>query len=291
MASESKKKEMKEVAAELKKYSTIGILDMHRLPARQLLNIRNKLRGKAVIKMVKKRLIAFALKESKMAGLEGIAPFLQGEPALLLSNEEPFRLARLITDSRSKAAAKPGNKAPSDIVIRAGITSIAAGPAIGDFQRLKIPAMVEAGKIAVRKDTVVAKEGDEISKDVAAMLGKLGIEPMEVGLNLVTLWEKGLIYDRDLLLKPVSAYVADITSCHSRAFGLSVSICYVTKGNVEFLVAKGHREALGVAKTANILTSETVKPLIAKADAQAEAVKGMMKGDAAQAAHLNRGKA
>ena len=39
--------------------------------------------------------------------------------------------------------------------------------------------------IAVKEDKVVVKEGDEIPANVAGMLTRLGIEPMEVGLHIV----------------------------------------------------------------------------------------------------------
>ncbi len=278
MVSEKKKQKVKEVTAELKSYSAIGIIDMHCLPGRQLFQIRNKLRGKAVIKMIKKRLIARALKNSKLKGIDEIIPTIQGEPALLLSNENPFKLAKVIAESKSKAAAKPGDVAPNDIEIKAGPTSLMAGPVIGELQRAKIPAAVEDGKIAVKQDVVVAKAGEEISKGLADILSKFGIEPMEIGLNLVSIWEDGYIYPNELLFISTEKYMEDMLAAHSRAFALTLSVGYFTKGNIDMLLSKAHGEAVALATEANILTSETVKPLLAKADAQANAIKGMIKG-------------
>ncbi len=277
MVSEKKKQQVKEVTAELKKHSAIGIINMHCLPGRQLFQIRNKLRGKATIRMVKKRLIMLALKNSKLDGIDGIVPAIKGEPALLLSNENPFKLARVIQESKSKAAAKPGDVAPNDIEVKAGPTSLMAGPVIGELQRLKIPASVEDGKIAIKQDTVIAKAGDEISPELASMLSKLGIEPMEIGLNLVSIWEDGYIYQNELLFTPPEKYKEDLLAAHSRAFALSVSMGYMTRYNAEHLLSKAHREAVALATEANIITSETLKPLLAKADAQASAIKGMIK--------------
>lgn len=277
MVSEKKKKSVKELTSELKKHSAIGIIDMHSLPARQLFQIRNKMRGKATIKMVKKRLIAIALKNSKIKGAEELAKAMKGEPALLLSNENPFKLARMIQESKSKAAAKEGDVAPNDIMVKAGPTSLMAGPVIGELQRAKIPAAVEDGKIAVKQDTVVAKEGAVINKDVAGILAKLGVEPMEIGLNLTTIGEDGYIYPKDLLFVPPSKYLDDLMAAHSRAFALTIGIGYFTPQNIEMLLGKAYREAVALATEANIITSETVKPLLAKADAQAKAIKALVK--------------
>jgi large subunit ribosomal protein L10 len=277
MVSEKKKKKVKELTAELKKYSAIGVIDMHYLPARQLYQIRNKMRGKATIKMVKKRLIAISLKNSKVKGAEELIGAMRGEPALLLSNENPFKLARMIQESKSKAAAKAGDIAPSDIWVRAGPTSLMAGPVIGELQRAKIPAAVEDGKIAVKQDTVVAKAGETINKDVAGILAKLGVEPMEIGLNLITIGEGGYIYPKDLLFVPPSKYLDDLMVAHSRAFALTIGIGYFTPQNIGMILGKAYREAVALATEANIITSETVKPLLARADAQAKAIRALVK--------------
>lgn len=100
MVSEKKKQKLKEVKEDLKNYKVIGIVDMFKLPARQLYDIRNKLREEAKIKMVKKRIIKLALKECGLKNIEEIDKYVEGEPALLLSNSDPFKLARTIGTSK-----------------------------------------------------------------------------------------------------------------------------------------------------------------------------------------------
>ena len=195
----------------------------------------------------------------------------------MLSNEDPFRLARVIEKSKSKAAAKPGDIAPMDIEVKAGPTDIAAGPVIGEFQRAKIPASVQDGKIAVMKDTTLVKEGDEITPESAGIMAKLGIEPMEIGLNLLAVWENGQIYTKESLFIPAEKYLEDLQSAHSQAFNLTLNIGYITPDNVPLLLAKGHQEALSLAREADILTSETVGTVLAKAKAQADVLKAKVK--------------
>ena len=101
MVSQKNIRTVKEVSEQIGKYPVIGILDMHALPASQLHTIRGKLRGKAAIRMVKKRLIMLALKEVKLKGSEALGEKLQGSPALLFSEVNPFKLARKIEKSKS----------------------------------------------------------------------------------------------------------------------------------------------------------------------------------------------
>ncbi len=277
MVSEKKKQILKEVNEDLKKYPVIGIIDMFKLPARQLFEIKNKLRQDAVIRMVKKRIIKLALKDCGLKGIEKLDKYVEGEPAFLFSSTNPFKLSKIIAASKSKAFAKGGDIAPIDIVIKAGPTSLPPGPVIGELQRVKIPASVEGEKISVTKDTIVAKEGDVIDKGLADVLAKLGVEPMEIGLNLTAAWENGCVYDKSLLFTPPEKYLNDLKAASTNAFNLAYNAMYYTKENLPFFLSKAHQEAFALAVQADILTSDTVKPLLAKANAQAEALSGMVK--------------
>ena len=57
MVSEKKREVVKEVQELAKTHKVIGILDMHKVPAKQLFEIRKKLKGHAKIRVVKKRVI------------------------------------------------------------------------------------------------------------------------------------------------------------------------------------------------------------------------------------------
>ena len=275
MVSQKNIRTVSEVSAQIKQYPVIGIIDMFKLPASQLHQIRTKLRGKAVIRMVKKRIIMLALKESGIRGADDLSGMLQGEPALVFTEMDPFRLARMIDENKSEAPAKEGDVAPRDIMVNAGPTSLPPGPVIGELQKAKIPASIEGDKIHIRQDTVIAREGDEIGKLLAGVMAKLGITPMEIGLNLLAAWEGGIIYGKDILFIPRQRYVDDLVACHRNAFNLAYNSGYPTKETIPLLLSKAHQEACGLAMAAGILTGETVKPLLSKAHAQMESLRSV----------------
>jgi len=277
MASEKNKRMLKEVKAQMESYSVVGIIDMHKMPGRQLHQIRNKLRGQAVIRMVRKSVLRLALEQAKLPNAAGLVGSIRGEPALIMSSLGPFKLARMIEQYKSPAKAKEGDIAPYEIVIKEGPTPLPPGPAIGDFQKLKIPAMVQGDKIAVRKDTVVAKLGDVISRDLAGMLAKLGIEPMEVRLNVVAALENGTIYGSEVLFVPMEEYVSRVRSAASSALNLAVYVNYCTGEAMPFIISKAWREARAVAKAANVITPDTLGDVLAKASAEADAVGKLIK--------------
>ena len=273
MTSKRNQEKYKKIKPEVDKYSVIGILDMYKLPGRQLQEMKDKLKAQARITVVKKALVKMILKEIKKDNIEKLEQYVGDYPALLLSNANVFELSRVIDKAKSPANAKAGDMAPRDIMVKAGPTPLPPGPAIGDLQKLKIPAGVEGDKIAVKKDTIVLKEGEKVTKAHADLFMKLGIQPMEIGLNLVAAWDNGMVFDKSILFVPLEEYVNKVTNAYRNAFNLSCNTGYPTKETMPFLVMKAHMEAMNLAINANIVTKETVGSLFAKAQSQMNAVR------------------
>ena len=290
MVSERKKQLVKDLKADLNKYQVIGLLDMFKMPAKQLQEMRDKLDKKATIKMYRKNVIKLAIEGVEKSNLKMLEDSIQNQPALLLSEMNPFELARIINSAKSPAPAKEGDTAPKDIVVTAGPTNLKAGPVIGELQRAKIPAGVEGENIVIKSDVTVVKEGGKISRDVADILMKLGIQPMEIGLNLVCIWENGMLYGKDVLFVPEGKYLEDLKNAHSDAFNLSVKIGWITKYTVPLLLGRAHREALSLANEAGIMTKETVGSLLAKGRAEMESLKARLPEKAEEAAEKEENK-
>ena len=109
---------------------------------------------------------------------------VDGQCAIVISDLNPFRLFKQLDATKTKMPAKGGETSPEDIEVKAGDTPFKPGPIVGDLQKAGVPAAIEQGKVVIKKDKVLVKEGDEISRDVALVLSKLEIFPMTVGLDL-----------------------------------------------------------------------------------------------------------
>jgi large subunit ribosomal protein L10 len=247
MVSERKKTAVEQLSRELKEYSVIGMLDMFKLPAKQLQEIRDSLKGKALIKMAKKNVIKLAIENAGMENLQKLEGVIKNQPALLLSNVNPFELAGVIEASRSSASAKAGDIATKEIMIKAGPTSLKPGPVIGELQRVKLPAGVEGDKIVIKNDTVIVKEGGEITKPVAEVLMKLGIEPIEISLNMLAAYDNGTIYGSDLLFIPKERYENDLITAYKNALGLALGMDFPVPEALPLMIAKAYREAMAIA--------------------------------------------
>lgn len=143
---------------------------------------------------------------------------------------------------------------------------------IGELGALKIKAGINAGKVEIKEDSLVAKEGDEISADLAGVLTRLGIEPMEVGLNLKAIFEEGTIYGKDVLDVDEDAMLADLKAEALRSFHLSIGIEYYTKENMAHFVGQAARDSLGLGVGIAYPAAETIKQLVSKANAQGSGV-------------------
>lgn len=273
--SDMNKSEVKEIVALMKKYSIIGVVDMENMPAPQLLKMRTQLHGKALIRMTKGRLIkvAFGQMKNDVKGIDQLNGHLKGMPALIFTNENPFKLYKIIQKSKSAAPAKPGQKAPNDISIQAGPTPFAPGPIIGELGALGLKTAIENGKVAIKADKLLVREGEVITDKVAGLLTRFGIEPMEIGLNLVAVLEDGVVFTKGILAVDEKQYIADIKTLSSEAMNLAVFAGYASKDTIKLLIAKAYRNANGLAESKDIMTADNVKAVLAKAESQMQAVK------------------
>jgi large subunit ribosomal protein L10 len=271
-AAPEKKEVVKKILQFGKQYPIIGLLNMENMPASSLLVMKKQLRGKVELVMTRKTLILLGLKDLKLTGGERLIEQIKGMPALMFTKENPFALYKIIKKSKTPAAAKAGQLAPRDIIIPAGPTPFTPGPIISEFAALGLKAGVEGGKVAVKQDATVVKEGEPINPKLASMLQRLGIEPMEIGLDLICAYEKGIIYQRTVLDIDETKFMQDLIGAASGAFNLAIEATHITKDTIETLLGKAHREAKAVGVEGNIMEPEIVGEILAKAQRQAQSV-------------------
>ena len=253
----------------------IAVVNLENLPASALQQMRAQLRAKNHLIMTKRKLFTLALKTAgpQKKGIEELDKYLGGMPALIFTKDNPFKLARTLQRSKSPAAAKAGQTAPRDIMVPKGPTSFAPGPIIGELAMVGIKSGVEGGKIAIKEDTVVVKSGEKIQPKVAEILTRLGIQPMEVGLDLVAVYENGTIYDRSVLAVDEKEFMSRLNNAARWAFNLAVEASYPTKSTMPTLIIKAHRDAKNLGTERNILEKGIIESLLGKADAQMKSVK------------------
>lgn len=274
MVSDAKKQLVQKLASEIQHSPLVGLLDFQNLPAPQLSKMKRMLRMQGVhMIMTRKRLLNLALQQSGKDKILSLTEKMKGMPALLLSSGNPFALYSLIKKNRSEAPAKPGQTAPRDLMVRAGPTSFAPGPIISELAAVGIKTKVEGGKLAVIQDTVIVKEGQVISQKVSETLKRLDIKPMEIGLTIVAVWEKGLVFDASQLDIDETAFAKSIQEAVQSGLNLAVEIAYPATDIIELLLQKAFNEAKFLSLEQNILNEATADEIIGRIEREALALK------------------
>lgn len=265
-----KKDLVSELVQDMREYPVVAIVDMAGIPGQQVQSMRAGLRAHAKLKMTKNNLMLLAIDEAakEKPEIAGLKDAIHGQCAIVTTDIDPFKLFKKLEATMTPAPAKEGQIAPFDIVVPKGPTPFGPGPIIGELQKIGLPAAIEAGKIVVKKDTTLVKEGEPIPGPVAAMLPKLEILPMVVGMELRSAYEDGVIYSKDVLDIPEDYYSTMFATAAYNALALGVSIAFPTKETIVPLIAKAFRETMNLSVEAAIPTKENIDILLAKADAQ-----------------------
>jgi large subunit ribosomal protein L10 len=258
---------VKEIKGLLSQYNSVAIASLEKVRAAQLQRLRKKLEKSACLRVVKNSLITRAVSETKdKAGIEKLDEYLTGPNLYLFTNLNPFKLVLLLEKSRVNASARAGDVAAFDVVVPEGNTGLPPGPIISQFTAVGLRTRIESGSVYVNKDTMVVKKGEPISAQLATLLSKLGIKPVEVGLSLRVVYDDGVILTEEDLTLDVDAFRQSIQEAYQFAFNLSLEAAIPLPENINVLVKMAHQKAYSLALNAGIINKDTVADLVRKAN-------------------------
>jgi large subunit ribosomal protein L10 len=263
---------------QLTEHPMTALVGIRGVPAGALQSMRRELRAKGhPIHVVPNSALRHALEEAAETTptLRPLLEHLHDQTAILTASGNPFSLFQELLRTRSATPARGGELAPRDILVPAQTTSFKPGPIVGELQHAGFPAAIEKGKVVLKKDVTIVKAGQPISREVAGLLTRLDILPLEVGLELRAVVEGGTFFPPSVLTVDLDARRADLASGHRRALGLALELGYATKATTPLLLTRAHRRALALAVAAGYTTKETIQPILARAIREALAVKGL----------------
>lgn len=247
ISKQEKKNVVTKVSKSLSNNPVVAVASLQSLPARQFNSIKKKLRGKAEIFVARATLLTRALENGKPQAKE-IIEKVTGSYALISSNQDPFQLYRTLKKSRSKTKAKLGQIAPVDLVAPAGETSLTPGPVLTELKQAGISAKIVGTKIVIDRDAVLAKKGEAITDSTAKMLAKLGIEPMEVGLEVLYAWENGTVYPSSILNVDEEKFFSNLQTAYRNAMNLAVFAEIPNDKSMPLIISKAARNANVIQK-------------------------------------------
>ncbi|ERH10487.1 MAG: LSU ribosomal protein L10P [halophilic archaeon J07HX64] len=277
---EWKRMEVDELADFLATYDSVGVVDITGIPSRQLQEMRSELHGTAALRVSRNTLLELALDETD-GGFDRLTEFVDGQVGLIGTNDNSFGLYQQLEASKTSAPINAGETAPNDIVIPEGDTGVDPGPFVGQLQTVGANARIDQGSIAVMSDSTVLEAGEEVSADLSNVLGELGIEPKEVGLDLRGVFADGVLFEPEDLELDIDEYREDVRTAAGRGQNLAVNAGIVTTQTAPLMLSKATGEAKSLALQAGIADPDVMPDLIGQADAQVRALAAEVDDEAA----------
>jgi len=261
-----------------KKYNVIALSKMTKVRATQLMAIRKKFRNDIKIRIIKNKVAMRAFEKIKdVAGIPDLSKQLEGQCALMFTNISPFKLNLIFAQNKVFLAAKGGDIASKEIIVPAGNTGIAPGPVLSEFKVANVQTKIDQGTIWVARDTVVAKPGDAISMQLASLLSKLNVKPIEAGIAVNFAIAEGLVFKEQDLRVNLAEYKEELIRSFQQALSLATEIGYMTEETVKPMLVRAQQQARSVAAEAGYITPETADFVLPRAQANAQAVAAKVK--------------
>jgi large subunit ribosomal protein L10 len=251
--------------------NVIALSKITKVRATQLMTIRKKFRSDIRILVIKNKVAQRAFDKVKnVKGLENLAEKLEGQCALMFTSISPLKLNLILNKNRVFLSAKGGDIATKNITIPSGNTGLTPGPVLSEFKESNVQTRIEQGSIWVSKDTIVASPGTIISAKLASLMSKLNIKPIEAGISIHAAIEEGLFLNEIDLKIDLSEYTDKLTQAFRNAIVLSTEASYITTETLIPLLLKAQSSANALVSESGYLSRDTAPIILTRARTIAE---------------------
>ncbi|KAH6646430.1 60S acidic ribosomal protein P0 [Truncatella angustata] len=270
----------------LEEYKSCFIVSVDNVSSQQMHEVRQSLRGEAVVLMGKNTMVRRALRTfiADTPEYERLLPHIKGNIGFVFTNGDLKEIRDKVLANKVAAPARAGALAPADVWIPAGNTGMEPGKT-SFFQALGVPTKIARGTIEITADLKLVEAGLKVGPSEATLLNMLNISPFTYGLGISQVYDQGnafppevLDVGEDQLLKTFASAITTIAS-------ISLAINFPTLPSVIHSVVNSYKKVLAVAIETEISWPEIeeLKDRIANPDAYASSAPaaGAAGGDAA----------
>jgi len=234
-------------------YPKAFVVNADNVGSKQMQNIRQALRGKAVILMGKNTMMRKAIRghlESN-PGLEKLLPIIKNNVGFVFTREDLSEIRQVLLDNKVQAPARAGAVAPLDVKVPAQTTTL--GPEkTSFFQALSIPTKITKGTIEILNEVSLIKEGDKVGSSESTLLNMLNISPFTYGLLIEQVYDSGTIFSPAILDITDDDIIARFMQGVRNIAAVSLQIGYPTAASVPHSIVNGFKKLLAVAVMTDI---------------------------------------
>ncbi|MGB0653407.1 MAG: 50S ribosomal protein L10 [Thermoplasmatota archaeon] len=261
-----KKEEVAKLTSLLTENDIVGVAEIGGIPAPQMAEMRASLRDEVQLVGTKNRLLKLAIAEAAKSkpGLEQLEGKIDGQMAVIATSMNPFKLYKKLEAGATMAPVKGGQPAPNDITVEKGPTAFGPGPIVGEFQKVGIPAKIEGGKVVITKTVTPAKEGEVVGAELALMLAKLEIKPVQLKIALKAAFEQDTLFTPDVLDIDEDQILGEFMLAARTGHEVALEAAWATKQTIDALIGRAFRASKNLALDVSWVTKETAEELIGK---------------------------
>ncbi|KAI0176287.1 60S acidic ribosomal protein P0 [Hypoxylon sp. FL1284] len=271
----------------LEDYRSVFLVTVDNVSSQQMHEIRQALRGEAVVLMGKNTMVRRALKTfiPDTPEYERLLPHVRGNIGFIFTNGDLKAIRDKILANKVAAPARAGAVAPADVWIPAGNTGMEPGKT-SFFQALGVPTKIARGTIEITTDLKLVESGTKVGPSEATLLNMLNISPFTYGLGVSQVYDQGNTFPPSVLDISEEQLLKSFSSAISTIAALSLVLNFPTLPSVVHSLVNSYKNVLSVAIETEYSWPEieSLKDRIANPDAYAAAAPAAAAADTSTAA-------
>ncbi|KAI0141486.1 ribosomal protein L10 [Pestalotiopsis sp. NC0098] len=256
----------------LEEYKSVFIVTVDNVSSQQMHEVRQSLRGEAVVLMGKNTMVRRALRTfiADTPEYERLLPHIKGNIGFVFTNNDLKDIRDKILANKVAAPARAGAVAPADVWIPAGNTGMEPGKT-SFFQALGVPTKIARGTIEITSDLKLVETGAKVGPSEATLLNMLNISPFTYGLGISQVYDQGNAFPASVLDVGEEQLLGTFASAITTIASISLAINFPTLPSVMHSLVNAYKKVLAVAIETEISWPEIeeLKDRIANPDAYA----------------------
>jgi len=234
-------------------YSKIFICDANNVSSKQFQAIRQGMRGRGDVLMGKNTMMKRAIRDmcNDRPELERLLPLIKQNVGFVMTNGDLKEIRDLVLTFKVPANARSGAIAPVAVTVPPQNTGL--GPEkTSFFQALSIPTKISRGCIEITSPVQLLEVGDKVSESAAMLLNMLKISPFQYGLDIMTIYDNGAVFDPAILDITEDDIRGRFLAGVANVASVSLAIGYPTVASVPHSIANGFKNIMAIAAVTNI---------------------------------------
>jgi len=269
----------------LTQYKSLFVVGVDNVGSNQMHQIRQALRGDAVILLGKNTMIRRAIRGflSEFPDYERLLPHVKGNVGFVFTNKDLKDIREKITENRVAAPARAGAIAPLDVFIPAINTGLDPSKT-SFFQALGVPTKIARGTIEIVNEVHLVKKDLKVGASEATLLNMLNISPFTYGMVVLQVYDSGNVFAPAILDIEENALLGFFTAAIRNVASVSLATGYPTIVSVSHSLVNSYKNllAISVETEYDFEGSEKIKAYLADPSAFAAAAPAASEAPAAE---------